>query len=105
MVMKSPGSHSRSHALWFGASFLLMGLAGPLFAQGDQTIYNDSLQNGWQDWGWATLDYNNASPVHSGSKSIAVTITGSGQAIYIAHPAFDSSPYTNITFWINGGAN
>ena len=48
---------------------------------------------------------HNTSPVHSGSNSVSVTITdGSGQAIYIAHGAFDASLYTNLTFWINGGA-
>ena len=70
----------------------------------DQAIYTDSLQNGWMDWGWATINYNNSSPVCSGSKSVAVTITdASWQAIYIAHAAFNSSGYSNLTFWINGG--
>ena len=70
----------------------------------DQAIYTDSLQNGWEDWGWATINYNNSSPVHSGSKSVAVTIVDSSwQAIYIAHAAFNSSPYSSLTFWINGG--
>jgi hypothetical protein len=88
------------------AGLLVISAAPAVFAGTDQTIYTDLLQNGWQDWGWATLNYNNTSPVHSGSKSIAVTITdNSSQAIYIAHPAFDSGPYTNITFWINGGAS
>jgi hypothetical protein len=92
------------HSLWLLAALLLLGIVEPVGAQTDQPIYTDSLQNGWQDWGWATLNYNNTSPFHAGSKSIAVTITdGSGQAIYIAHPAFDSTLYTNITFWINGG--
>ena len=62
----------------------------------DQAIYTDSLQNGWQDWGWATLNYNNSSPVHSGSKSVAVTIVDTTwQAIYIAHADFNSSPYSS----------
>ena len=73
--------------------------------QADQIVYDDALENDWQDWGWASINYNNTSPVHSGSKSVSVTITnGSSQAIYIAHGAFDASLYTNLTFWINGGA-
>jgi hypothetical protein len=87
--------------LW-GVIFLA-GSVVRLFAQGDQTIYTDSLQNGWQDWGWAALNYTNTSPVHSGSHSISVTV-GQWQAIYIAHTAFDSSPYVNLSFWINGGS-
>jgi len=75
-----------------------------LSARADQVIYDDALQNGWQNWGWATLNYTNASPVHSGFKSISVTITTStSEAIYIAHTGFDSSPYANLVFWINGG--
>jgi hypothetical protein len=72
----------------------------------DQTIYTDSLQNGWMDYGWATINYNNTSPVHSGSESVAVTIANSTwQALYIAHAAFNCSTYSNLTFWINGGTS
>src|ERR1041385_3858777 len=75
-------------------------------ARADQSVFTDSLQNGWLDYGWATLNYNNTTPVHSGAKSVAVTITDSSyQAIYIGHAAFDSSPYGSLTFWINGGAS
>jgi Glycoside hydrolase family 44/Bacterial Ig domain len=92
---------------FFRRFFTILTTVGALsVARADQTIYTDSLQNGWQDWGWATLNYNNASPVHSGTKSVSVTIVDtSSQAIYIAHPAFDSSPYATLTFWINGGAS
>ena len=87
------------------AVFILTGQGLSVFGQSDQQIYTDSLQNGWQNWGWATLNYNNTSPVHSGADSIAVTIaTNTYQAIYIEHTAFDSSPYSSISFWINGGS-
>ena len=82
----------------------LTGFGLKAFGQADQAIYTDSLQNGWQNWGWATLNYNNTNPVHSGSASIAVTVVSSYQAIYIDHNAFDSSPYASISFWINGGS-
>jgi hypothetical protein len=80
-------------------------LAGFQFAaHADQIIYDNALENGWQPWGWTLINYTNTPPVHSGPYSISVTITNaSSQAIYIAHPAFDSSLYTNLTFWINGG--
>jgi hypothetical protein len=88
-----------------GAFLFLVATTLRLSAQTDQTIFTDSLQNGWQNWGWATLNYSNTNPVHSGSASVAVTITGAGQAIYIAHTAFDASPYVSLSFWINGGTN
>ena len=71
----------------------------------DQAIYTDSLQSGWQNWGWTQINYNNPSPVHSGSLSVSVTITQAWQAIYIAHDAFNCSSYKDLVFWINGGAN
>jgi Glycoside hydrolase family 44 len=84
--------------------WLLAVLALQLTARADQVIYDDALENGWQNWGWATLNYYNTSPVHSGAMSISVTITtNTSQGIYIAHTAFDSSSYTNLVFWINGG--
>jgi len=72
-------------------------------AEADQIIYTDSLQNGWQNWSWATVNLANTSPIHSGSKSISVT-AASWQALYLAVPAMDVSGYTNLTFWINGGS-
>jgi hypothetical protein len=84
---------------------LVWAFLSSLVLRADQIVYDDALENGWMDWGWASINYNNTSPVHSGSKSISVTITDtSSQAIYIAHGAFDAGLYTNLTFWINGGA-
>jgi hypothetical protein len=82
----------------------LFGLSQAGLAQVGQGIYADSLLNGWQNWGWATLDYNNTSPVHSGAKSISVSATA-GQAIYLHHDAFDTSSYASLTFWIHGGSS
>jgi hypothetical protein len=87
------------------AGFLFLALAPRLSAQTDQPIYTDSLQNAWQNYGWTLINYNNSSPVHLGAASISVTITQAWQAIYIAHNSFDSSPYTNITFWLHGGTS
>jgi hypothetical protein len=76
----------------------------PYVVQADQTVYTDSLQNGWVSYGWATLNYNNTSPVHSGATSISVSSTN-WQALYLHHSAQDSSQFANITFWINGGSS
>ena len=50
--------------------------ATPMLAQAptDYYIYTDALASGWQDWSWhTTVDLSNASPVHSGTASIAAT--------------------------------
>ncbi len=69
----------------------------------NQAIYTDSLQNGWQNYGWATLNYSNTSPVESGKDSISVT-AAAWQALYLYHAAENTTPYQSLRFWINGGA-
>ena len=73
-----------------------------LTAQANQVIYDDALENGWQNWSWATVNFANTNPVYSGTYSISVTCTNY-QALYLHNDPFDSSIYTNLTFWINGG--
>jgi Glycoside hydrolase family 44 len=72
-------------------------------ARADQIIYDDLLENGWQNWGWATLNYANTSPVHGGADSISVSSSGN-QALYLHHTAMSGTLFTNLTFWINGGS-
>jgi PKD repeat protein len=67
------------------------------------TVYDDSLENGWQDYGFATDNYTNHSPVHSGTNSISVTINSPYYGIQIHHADFTNTPYANISFWLNGG--
>jgi len=70
-------------------------------------IYDDALENGWQNWSWAEVNLANSNPVHGGSLSISVTASNSPsnwQALYLDVPAMDLSGYTNLTFWINGGS-
>ncbi|HEX9927269.1 MAG TPA: glycoside hydrolase family 44 protein [Pyrinomonadaceae bacterium] len=72
-------------------------------AQTDQIIYTDSLQNNWQNYSWATVNFNNSNPVHDGSASISVN-AAAWQALYLHHPAQSSDNFTNLVFWIHGGA-
>ncbi len=84
---------------------IFCGLGATLRA--DQVIYDDALQNGWADWSWnATRNFNyTGTYVHAGTKSISVTITNAWGALSLEHSATDASIYTNLTFWINGGAS
>lgn len=96
----------RSTFLFLFLSAVFCGLAFRCDAQTDQNIYSDSLVNGWQNYGWANLDYSSTNIVFSGTKSISVTIAnGSYQAIFLHHDAFDTAIYSNLTFWIHGGTN
>jgi hypothetical protein len=73
-----------------------------LTARADQIIYDDALQNGWADWSWGTRNLANTSPVHSGTYSISAN-ENAWEALSFYHTDFGTSPYTNLTFWINGG--
>jgi len=78
----------------------------PLIAtgQGALTIYADSLQNGFQDWSWATRNLNNTSPVHSGNRSISVSANAwEGASFY--HPDFDTATLEAFDFWVHGGSS
>jgi hypothetical protein len=72
----------------------------------DMAVYTESLQNSWEDWSWsATRDFNSSGTVHSGSKSISVTMTGGWAALSLHHADVDTSSYTNLSFWIHGGTS
>ena len=89
-------------------SLLICGLwliaAQAVSAQTNFSIYSDQLNNGFDNWSWgANNNFANASPVHSGGDSISFA-SQTWEAISFHHPDFDPSPYTNLTFWANGGA-
>lgn len=90
--------------------FLLIAIFSAFFisfksqAQSGQTIYTDSLQNGWENWSWATTNFSNSNPVHAGTASTSVS-SGAYQAIYLHHAAFSTSGYASLSFWIHGGTS
>jgi hypothetical protein len=73
-------------------------------AQTNAVIYSSSLQNNWQNWSWATVNTSSTSPVLTGySDSISVSCSAYS-ALYLEHADFDSTLFTNLTFWLNGGS-
>jgi hypothetical protein len=89
----------------FGFIWVLSG-AQTGSAQANLPVYTDNLVNAFQSWSWATVNFANTSPVHSGSYSISVTDGPNYQALSLQYPAgFNTSPYASLTFWINGGAS
>jgi hypothetical protein len=100
-------NHSLKHRLggkWL-RWLLVWAFLPPLVLRADQIIYDNTLENGWQDWGWATLNYSNASPVYTGcTYSISVTMTA-WQGIQIWNAGFSDAPYASLSFWLNGGTS
>lgn len=72
-------------------------------AQQSLFIYTDSLVNGFQNWSWANCILTNTAPVHSGSNSISVTASA-WQALSFWHQDLNTTTYSNLSFWANGGA-
>lgn len=75
-----------------------------LFASNDLLIYSDQRNNGWADWGWVP-HYATNNLVHSGSNAMLFAANSSFQAWWLKHNPIDTSLYTNITLWVNGGIN
>lgn len=112
--MRGPSLHSQNGMIYANVPLMqtvvrqllkfVFLVGAPLVVEADQTVFTDSLQNGWQNWSWATVNPANTSPVHGGADSISVSSTN-WQALYLHHAAQDNSQYTNLTFWINGGSS
>ena len=73
----------------------------------DMSIYGDSLSTGWQDWSWnVTDDLSNPAPVHSDTKSIAVTFIQNWDGFQLGRlDPLDLSGVSALRFWIHGGAS
>ena len=52
------------------AGAILPTLFGTASARADQAIYTDSLQNAWQNYSWATVDFSSTATPHAGSDAI-----------------------------------
>ena len=78
-----------------------------LYAAGNYVIYDDALQNGFEDWSWCQRDFNNTAPVYAGTKSIRVTFNSGWVGLYLMKPGagVDTSGYTALRFAIHGGTS
>ncbi|MDX1953019.1 MAG: glycoside hydrolase family 44 protein [Verrucomicrobiota bacterium] len=68
----------------------------------DFSLYSESLENGAANWSWASVNLANSQPIHSGTKSIAVTVDA-WEALYLHFALPTGRSFTNLTFWIHGG--
>lgn len=70
-----------------------------------QTVYDNALRNGWQDWGWATRDLAQGVIYQSAPKAISWE-PDAWQGLYfhsdpgLPDPA--ASGFSAVRFWING---
>jgi len=77
--------------------------APPAAAAADMAVYSDALQNGFQDWSWATHSLTNATPVHAGTYSIRM-VPYDWQGVYLHRDAAVSGlDYSALDFYVHGG--
>ncbi|MEI6077290.1 MAG: hypothetical protein WCS94_17045 [Verrucomicrobiota bacterium] len=99
-LSKQLGTRRYLQILFFAAA--LAG-AGEARSSDDMLVFSDRLHNGWGDWGWVP-HYGTNNPVHGGTNSMCIVPSGGWQAWYLAHDPINTATYTNITFWLHGGA-
>ncbi|MFZ0828148.1 MAG: alpha-L-arabinofuranosidase [Verrucomicrobiia bacterium] len=78
-------------------------LVSPALANDDQLVYSQMLNNGWQDWGWVP-HYATNNPTFNGTNSMVFAASSSWQAWSLAHDPMDTTLYTSLTLWLNGGS-
>jgi alpha-N-arabinofuranosidase len=93
----------RAFSLWFSVVVMaFIAAASPVIANDDYLIYTVQLNNGWaDDYSYAPYYITN-NPNFNGSNSIACAYT-SWQALWFTHDPMDTTIYTNVSFWLNGG--
>ena len=71
----------------------------------DMLIYSDRFNNGWGDsWSWMPR-YATNNPVYAGSNAMAWFPAASFRRWWLkSATTVDATIYTNLTFWLNGGA-
>src|ERR1051325_8924477 len=82
-----------------------------VYASDDMQIYSGRFDNGWGDnWSWMPRYTTNSpaftnNPVFVASNSMALVPSGQWQAWWLkSGTSVDTTIYTNVTFWLNGGA-
>lgn len=82
-------------------------LTGVSPVRADEPIYPDALAPSWQDWSYNQIQRNFAvtTPVHGGSKAIAVTYGGGWSGLQLGYSGsyLDITAYDTLRFWVHGG--
>lgn len=70
-------------------------------------VYGDNLASGWENWSWdSSIQFDNPSPTHSGSRSIAVSYRAAWAGLSLRAPSLvQTNAYRAISFWVYGGGS
>lgn len=73
-------------------------------AVSDFIVYDDTLQNGFQDWSWAPHSLTNTAPISAGVRSISVSFASNYDGVWFVNSSsVNTAAYTAIQFAIHGG--
>lgn len=87
-----------------GALLLLSTLTVHAATSDDMLIYSDRFNNGWGDWLWMP-HYATNNPAYAGTNSMALVPSSLNEVWWLkSATTVDATLYTNLTFWLNGGA-
>ncbi len=67
----------------------------------DKIVYDDDLKDGFQTWSSATVNLKSTT-FHDGKFGIQVD-AGANQQLQLGTIPFNSTPYSGISLWLNGG--
>jgi hypothetical protein len=70
----------------------------------NETIYSNALANGWMNYSWAAVNTSCTSNLPPGAADCISVYCTNYTALYLEHSDFDSTPFTSVSFWLNGGA-
>src|SRR6188508_2069258 len=84
-----------------GSSWLsaLLLIAAPASAA-PFVVYDDALQNGYQDWSWATHNLASASAAHSGTAGISADLSGYSGVYFHRDGGLATDPVVAIDLWV-----
>lgn len=94
------------HSVWnqaAQASWAFFQRQGSAPAPVGQTVYDDSLQNGWQNFSWGTVNFANTQFPQAGNQAIRFD-AHSFQGLSFAKPgaAISAAQFPELRFWIRG---
>lgn len=97
------------HSLWSQSATaswnFFAGLGGAPPAPAGMLLYDDNLQNGWQDFSWGTVNFANTNQVFSGTQAVRFD-AHSFQGLSFARPAtpVSTTQFPELRFQIRGTA-
>jgi hypothetical protein len=82
------------------ATVTVLPLSGTASAGDNYFVYTIQFNNGWGENGWV----ENYPTNFNGSNCLAYVASGTYQALWLTHDPIDTTLYTNLTLWLNGGS-